>query len=174
MEGTAPVVYEGVLGRYLPLRGRGRERLLAYLQRYGELIQLSWAYNKALDASVTTGRWRSCSRLGPYLAGAKLCGAGGGGYLYLVAKSPAAAAAVRQQLAADTLRHTSGTPQGRVEPLLCDRNDVREEANSAMSSAASVRPPPQTTRCIRGDGCTPVHACPPVGGSRAREARPSP
>ena len=94
-----------VVGRYLD-RDRGAmdtlRRLHAYPPamveamsrkddvRFGELIDYAWRLNKALDPDSTTDDIEAILGLiAPHIHGAKLLGAGGGGFLLIVAKSPA-------------------------------------------------------------------------------------
>lgn len=54
---------------------------------YGRLVGKSWEQNKALDAGTNPPAVeRLISRIKDYALGYKLPGAGGGGYLYIVAK----------------------------------------------------------------------------------------
>ena len=56
----------------------------------------SWEQNKALDAGTNPPGVEAIIRqVHDYCLGYKLPGAGGGGYLYMVAKSPEAAARIR-------------------------------------------------------------------------------
>lgn len=69
---------------------------------YGKLIGKSWEQNKALDAGTNPPAVeRLIRRIEDYTVGCKLPGAGGGGYLYIVAKDPEAAMQIRRLLTAD-------------------------------------------------------------------------
>ena len=62
----------------------------------GRLVGKSWELNKALDAGTNPPGVEAIIRqVHDYCLGYKLPGAGGGGYLYMVAKSPEAAARIR-------------------------------------------------------------------------------
>lgn len=62
----------------------------------------SWELNQALDAGTNPPAVAAIfARVGDFLAGAKLLGAGGGGYVLMFAKDPAAALRIRETLAAD-------------------------------------------------------------------------
>ena len=62
----------------------------------GRLVGKSWEQNKALDAGTNPPGVEAIIRqVHDYCLGYKLPGAGGGGYLYMVAKSPEAAACIR-------------------------------------------------------------------------------
>ena len=70
-------------------------------ETYGKLVGKTWAQNKALDAGTNPPAIEQIiSLIHPYALGYKLPGAGGGGYLYIVAKDPEAAARIRQLLTA--------------------------------------------------------------------------
>lgn len=62
-------------------------------------IARSWRLNKLLDSGTSTPEIESIlARCGSDLAGAKLLGAGGGGYMLLCARDDAAARRIRQEL----------------------------------------------------------------------------
>lgn len=66
---------------------------------YGKLIGKSWEQNKALDSGTNPPAVEHIiSRIKDYTQGYKLPGAGGGGYLYMVAKDPEAALHIRRIL----------------------------------------------------------------------------
>ncbi len=68
-------------------------------QRMGHLIRKTWAQNQAMDNGTNPDSVRHLTDLVDDLClGYKLPGAGGGGYLYMVAKDPEAAARIRQIL----------------------------------------------------------------------------
>jgi galactokinase/mevalonate kinase-like predicted kinase len=72
------------------------------LPRLGALIDTAWQLNKQLDPNSSNDEIEALlARLRPHLYGAKLLGAGGGGFLLMVCKSPADASAVRQMLEAE-------------------------------------------------------------------------
>ena len=75
---------------------------------YGRLVRKTWAQNKALDAGTEPALVAElCSRIDDLCAGYKLPGAGGGGYLYMVAKDPDAAARIRRILQENPLTDSS-------------------------------------------------------------------
>jgi fucokinase len=103
-----------VVGRYLD-RDRGAmetfRRLHAFpplmaeamgmrdMERFGELIDVAWKLNVDLDPDHTTPVIEGLrARIRPHVLGAKLLGAGGGGFLLMVCKSAEDAAAVRRML----------------------------------------------------------------------------
>lgn len=85
---------------------------------YGKLIATTWSQNKALDSGTNPPAVEAIIRqIRDFTNGYKLPGAGGGGYLYMVAKDPEAAVRIRQQL-------TSNAPNPRarfVEMKLSDK-----------------------------------------------------
>jgi fucokinase len=127
-EGTTLLYYTGlrrlaknilraVVGRYLD-RDRAAMQTLRDLHAYppqmvsamaakdraafGGLIDRAWNLNKSIDPDSTTPAIEAIlEMIGPHIHGAKLLGAGGGGFLLIVAKSPADADAVRRKLATD-------------------------------------------------------------------------
>lgn len=65
----------------------------------GRLVGKSWQQNKAIDSGTNPSAIESIIRkVHDYCLGYKLPGAGGGGYLYMVAKSPEAAMRIRSVL----------------------------------------------------------------------------
>ena len=75
---------------------------------YGRLIGKSWEQNKMLDSGTNPPAVETLiSRIKDYAAGYKLPGAGGGGYLYIVAKDPEAAARIKKELTSSPLNDSS-------------------------------------------------------------------
>jgi galactokinase/mevalonate kinase-like predicted kinase len=71
------------------------------IKRFGELIDTAWNLNKDIDPDSTTDEIEAIlERIRPHMFGAKLLGAGGGGFLLIVSKSPADASAIRAELEA--------------------------------------------------------------------------
>jgi len=69
------------------------------MRRFGELIDLAWRLNKRIDPDSTTPVIEGIlGRIKKHVRGAKLLGAGGGGFLLIVAKSPEDAARIRRIL----------------------------------------------------------------------------
>lgn len=69
------------------------------LGEYGRLVRKTWSQNKALDAgSEPPVIAQLCAQIDDLCSGYKLPGAGGGGYLYMVAKDPEAALRIRRIL----------------------------------------------------------------------------
>ena len=67
--------------------------------RYGHLVRRTWNQNKALDSGTNPSVIEAlCQRIDDYCLGYKLPGAGGGGFMYMVAKDPAAALRIREEL----------------------------------------------------------------------------
>ncbi len=66
---------------------------------FAQGLQESWALNQRLDAGTNVPEVQALiDRCGPALAGCKLTGAGGGGFLLMQAKDPDAASWIRQRL----------------------------------------------------------------------------
>ena len=69
---------------------------LAY---YGKMVRATWEQNKALDAGTSPEVIESiCRRIDDLCYGYKLPGAGGGGFMYMVAKDAEAASRIRRVL----------------------------------------------------------------------------
>ena len=68
-------------------------------ERYGRLIGTTWEQKKRIDRGTNPPEVQQIIDLiRDYTLGYKLPGAGGGGYLYMVAKDPDAAARIKQVL----------------------------------------------------------------------------
>ena len=71
-------------------------------RQMGLLVRKTWEQNQAIDAGTNPPEVRRITELiDDYCYGYKLGGAGGGGYLYMVAKDPEAAMRIRQTLNAN-------------------------------------------------------------------------
>ena len=82
-----PLMVEAMAGKDLP--------------RFGRLLSEAWELKKRIDPDSTTAVIESIlDKAGPRLIGAKLMGAGGGGFLLLVCRSAEAARALRAELEA--------------------------------------------------------------------------
>jgi galactokinase/mevalonate kinase-like predicted kinase len=69
------------------------------LPEFGRLIDIAWQLNKQLDPNSSTVEIEALLEgIRPHLFGAKLLGAGGGGFLLMVSRSRADAQAVRNSL----------------------------------------------------------------------------
>jgi len=76
---------------------------------YGQLVRKTWLQNKQLDMGTCPPMIEKlCDIIDDYCLGYKLPGAGGGGYMYIVAKDPEAAAKIRRLLTINPL-----TPRAR-------------------------------------------------------------
>ena len=75
---------------------------------YGRLVRKTWSQNKALDAGTEPPLVAQlCSQIDDLCSGYKLPGAGGGGYLYMVAKDPEAAARIKRILLQNPITDSS-------------------------------------------------------------------
>lgn len=71
----------------------------ADFNKMGMLVRKTWLQNQAIDSGTNPESVRRITELIDDLClGYKLAGAGGGGYLYMVAKDPDAAARIKQIL----------------------------------------------------------------------------
>lgn len=78
------------------------------LDMYGRLVRKTWQQNKTLDSGTEPPAVAElCRRIDDLCIGYKLPGAGGGGYLYMVAKDPEAAARIKTLLNESPLTPTS-------------------------------------------------------------------
>ncbi|MBL7154184.1 MAG: hypothetical protein ISS79_10750 [Phycisphaerae bacterium] len=69
------------------------------IAEFGGLVDLAWELNKQLDPNSTnTEIDRLFERVRPFIYGAKLLGAGGGGFMLMICRSANDAGAVRQML----------------------------------------------------------------------------
>ena len=81
---------------------------LGDFQQYGTLIRKTWQQNKSLDSGTEPVLVAElCKKIDDLCLGYKLPGAGGGGYLYMVAKDPEAASRIREILTAHPLTDSS-------------------------------------------------------------------
>ncbi len=70
-----------------------------HFEEYGRLVGKTWQQNKCLDSGTNPPAVEAIiEKIKDYTLGHKLPGAGGGGYLYMVAKDPQAAATIRRIL----------------------------------------------------------------------------
>jgi galactokinase/mevalonate kinase-like predicted kinase len=72
------------------------------LETFGYLIDVAWRLNKQLDPNSSNDEIELLlGRVRPFIYGAKLLGAGGGGFMLMICKSPENAQAVRKMLEAE-------------------------------------------------------------------------
>ena len=88
---------------------------------YGSLIKKTWELNKALDSGTNPPAIEyMISQITDYVQGYKLPGAGGGGYLYMVAKDPAAAVKIKQ-----ILQESKGSDNARFVDMNLSRTGLQ-------------------------------------------------
>lgn len=75
---------------------------------YGRMVRATWIQNCLLDSGTNPPIIQElCARIDDLCTGYKLPGAGGGGFLYMIAKDPDAAMRIRQLLNEDPLTENS-------------------------------------------------------------------
>lgn len=90
-------------------------------QLMGRLVRRTWEQNQLLDSGTNPDAvQRLTSLIDDLCLGYKLPGAGGGGYLYMVAKDPEAAARIRQILAENRLN-----PNARFVDMTLSTNGLQ-------------------------------------------------
>lgn len=90
-------------------------------QQYGNLVRKTWSQNKALDSGTEPAAVSQlCSQIDDWCLGYKLPGAGGGGYLYMVAKDPQAASLIR-----DYLQQHPLTPSSRFVDMTISQQGLQ-------------------------------------------------
>ena len=83
----------------------------------GDLLDRHWRLNQILDPHTTNAPIDNLlARVRPFVCGAKLAGAGGGGYLILLARGPDEAAAERYSPYLLTSKNPAGTAETRGRP----------------------------------------------------------
>ena len=83
-------------------------QLVVDFRQMGLLVRQTWHQNQLLDSGTNPPEVQHIASLVDDLClGYKLPGAGGGGYLYMVAKDPQAAARIKQVLAENQPRPTA-------------------------------------------------------------------
>lgn len=90
-------------------------------QRTGQLIRTTWQQNQMLDSGTNPDAVRHITDMVDDLClGYKLPGAGGGGYLYMVAKDPEAAARIKQIINANVT-----SPNARFVDMTLSRKGLQ-------------------------------------------------
>lgn len=88
--------------------------------RLGELVRTTWNQKISIDRGTNPPEVEAITRrIDDLCLGYKLPGAGGGGYLYMIAKDPEAAARIRQLLHTDHIR-----PNARLVDLTLSRSGL--------------------------------------------------
>jgi fucokinase len=69
------------------------------LEKFGEMIDIAWTLNKNIDPDSSTEEIEDIlTRIRPYIYGAKLLGAGGGGFLFIICRSTEEGELIRHTL----------------------------------------------------------------------------
>lgn len=69
------------------------------IETFGSLIDVAWQLNKQLDPNSSNDKIEALfERVNPFVYGAKLLGAGGGGFMLMICKSAEDASSVRKTL----------------------------------------------------------------------------
>lgn len=90
-------------------------------ENYGRLVKKTWQQNKMLDSGTEPESVRNlCALIDDLCLGYKLPGAGGGGYLYMVAKDTDAAMKIRQILTEHPI-----TPSARFVDMSLSREGLQ-------------------------------------------------
>lgn len=115
--------------RHLDLLGQMKQHALTVfdalqmnnLECFGRLVRETWQQNKALDAGTNPAIIEAlCRRVDDLCYGYKLPGAGGGGFMYMVAKDPEAARRIRRMLQDKPL-----TPNSRFVEMSVSRTGLQ-------------------------------------------------
>jgi len=89
-------------------------------ERMGKLVRRTWAQNKALDHGTNPPEVDAITNMVDDLClGYKLPGAGGGGYLYMIAKDPQAAARIKH-----TLQSSPRNPNARLVDMTLSKTGL--------------------------------------------------
>jgi fucokinase len=100
----------------------------------GELLDRHWRLNQVLDPNTANAPINALlDRARPFIYGAKLAGAGGGGFLMLLARDPEAAAELRVALGPEASHRGAAVPYRIAE----DGLRVRTWDKAAMSRGAA-------------------------------------
>lgn len=87
------------------------------MERFGELIAEVWVCNKRLDSGSTTPEIEQIlAKISKHMLGAKLLGAGGGGFLFIVSKSMSDKQRIRQILEAQPPNDRARFFDFRIDP----------------------------------------------------------
>ena len=103
----------------------------------GELLNHHWQLNQILDPNTANAPINAIlDRARPFIHGAKLAGAGGGGFLMLLAQDPDAAARLRKALSPETPERGCIVPYRIAHEGLRLRlgNEVMSEVNHAVTA----------------------------------------
>jgi len=111
------------------------------LEALGELLDRHWQLNQLLDPHTTNAPINAIlDRARPYIYGAKLAGAGGGGFLMLLTRDAEAATALRAALAQE-----APARGGFVPYRIADEGLRIQTGSEAPQAAASACAPANST-----------------------------
>jgi galactokinase/mevalonate kinase-like predicted kinase len=103
----------------------------------GDLLNRHWQLNQILDPNTANAPINAIlDRARPYIHGAKLAGAGGGGFLMLLARNPDAAAGLRKTLSQETPERGCVVSYRIAQEGLRVRlgDEIDSEANQAVTA----------------------------------------
>jgi len=105
----------------------------------GALLDRHWELNQILDPNTTNALLNALlAAVRPFIRGAKLAGAGGGGFLILLARSPAA----RQDLYAFLREYNAGTGAAVCDSEIAKQGlRVTDGGDRLRCAGVSLSPP---------------------------------
>jgi galactokinase/mevalonate kinase-like predicted kinase len=109
----------------------------------GELLDRHWQLNQVLDPHTANAPINAIlDRARPWIYGAKLAGAGGGGFLMLLARDPEAAARLRIEL------EQTASAGGACVPFRIAREGLCVQTSSEAASGRRLDPSAKNSNCV--------------------------